>query len=271
VQIKLLKPLATIALCAALAGIPAQAQESAAAVAERKKAQNPIANIIKLPFQNNTNFDYGPDKKAQNVLNVQPVYPMALGEDWNLINRLIVPIVSNPSLAADGSRETGLGDTTYSAFFSPSTGSTVTWGVGVAALLPTATDDALGAGEWGLGPSFIVVAMPGAWVTGFVVNNIWGINEDTGNDVNQFYLQYFLNYNFTNGYYLTTAPINTKNWEAPSGEQWTIPIGGGFGKVFKVGNQPMDFNAQVFYNVEKPSYVGDWSSRLQLQWLFGKK
>lgn len=247
----------------------ALAQESTEELA--KAVQNPIADLISLPFQNNTTFDYGPDDKTQNTLNIQPVWPVTLNQNWNVITRTIVPVVSNPSLIPGGSRETGLGDTTFTAFFSPSKAGKWLWGAGPVLLLPTSTDDQLGADEWGIGPSLVVLTMPGSWVIGSLWSNVWGINEDTGNDVNVFTWQYFVNYNMEGGWYLTTAPIMTANWEAPSGQKWTIPVGGGFGRVFRVGKQPLNFNIQGFYNVESPDFVGDWSMRFQLQLMFPKK
>jgi len=251
-----------------LAIFPAVAQQSDGDLA--KAAQNPIASLISVPVQNNTNFDYGPDDKTQNTLNIQPVWPFRLSENWNFITRTIVPIVSNPSLVPGGSRETGLGDTTFTGFFSPIDSGDWTWGVGPVLLIPTSSDDQLGADEWGLGPSLVVLTMPGNWVIGSLFSNVWGINEDDGNDVNLFTWQYFINYNMANGWYLTTAPINTANWEAPSGQTWTVPVGGGFGKIFRIGRQPLNFNLQGFYNIEKPDHIGDWSMRVQLQFMFPK-
>ena len=136
-----------------------------------RAVQNPIADLISLPFQNNTNFDFGPRERTQNVLNIQPVIPISLSEDWLAITRTIVPIVSQPSLRPGQDRETGLGDIVFTAFLSPSDqdlwiGGKVLWGAGPAILLPTATDDQLGPGEFGAGPSAVFIAMPGQWVIG---------------------------------------------------------------------------------------------------------
>ena len=237
-----------------------------------KAAQNPVASLISLPIQNNTTYDFGPEDKTQNTLNIQPVWPFQLNDDWNLITRTIIPVVSNPSFVPGGSRETGLGDATFTAFFSPRDSGNLVWGAGPVLLLPTSTDDQLGADEWGIGPSIVFLATPGRWVAGSVISNVWGINEDTGNDVNLLTWQYFVNYNFDRGWYFTSSPIMTANWEAERDSQkWTVPVGGGFGRVFKVGNQPMNFNVQAFYNVSAPDFVGDWSTRLQVQWLFPKR
>lgn len=229
-----------------------------------KQAQNPIANLISLPLQNNTNFNVGPDDRNQNILNIQPVYPVSLNENWNVITRTILPVTSQP--LADGDRQDGLGNTTFTAFFSPKAPGKLTWGVGPVVLLPTSTDDALGAGEWGGGLSAVFLGMPGNWVIGSLFSNVWA------QDVNQFTWQYFINYNIPNGngLYLTSAPIITANWEADSGDRWTVPFGGGVGKIFKIGKQPVNGQVSAYYNVDKPEFGADWQLRLQLQLLFPK-
>ena len=229
-----------------------------------KQAQNPIANLISLPLQNNTNFNVGPEDRTQNILNIQPVYPFSLGEDWNVITRTILPVMSQP--LADGDRQNGLGDTNFSAFFSPKDSGKLTWGVGPVVLIPTSTDDSLGAGNWGGGVSAVFLGMPGNWVVGSLFSNVWA------QDVNMFTWQYFINYNIPggNGLYLTSAPIITANWEADSDDRWTVPFGGGVGKIFKIGKQPLNGQVSAYYNAEKPDFGADWQLRLQLQFLFPK-
>ena len=247
-----------------------------------KAAQNPIANLISLPLQNNTNFDVGPQERTQNILNVQPVWPFSINEDWNVITRTIVPVtwVSSGQQIGDGTlpspvdedRIFGLGDSTFTAFFSPKGTGKLTWGVGPVVLLPTSTEDELGVGEWGAGISAVALGMPGNWVVGSLLSNVWSGENDDGDKVNLFTWQYFINYNIpdSNGLYLTSAPIITANWEAESGNQWTVPFGGGVGKIFKIGNQPVNGQASAYYNVEKPEFGADWQLRLQLQFLFPK-
>ena len=233
-----------------------------------RAVQNPVASMISLPFQNNTNFNFGPQEKTQNVLNIQPVLPFELNEDWNLLPRTILPVVSQPAFTPAQDRENGLGDTLFTAFFSPKESGQWIWGVGPALLLPTSTDDRLGAGEWGAGPSAVVLTMRGPWVAGSLFNNVWSFTGDE--DVNLFTWQYFVNYNLDDGWYLVSAPIITANWEANSDNRWTVPFGGGVGKIFRIGNQPMNVSAQGYYNVEKPDFGADWQMRLQLQFLFPK-
>ena len=158
-------------------------------------------------------------------MNIQPVWPFRIGDNWNLITRTIVPVISQPDFYTGGQgREFGLGDTTFSAFFSPSKPAKLTWGVGPILVLPTATDETLGGDTWSAGVSVVGLMMPGQWVVGSLLSNVWDVSGDQ--NVNFFTWQYFINYNFVKakGWYLTSAPIMTANWNAPSGNQWTVPV-----------------------------------------------
>jgi hypothetical protein len=235
-----------------------------------RAVQNPVANLISLPFQYNTTFDFGPRDKPLHVLNVQPVWPFELSEDWNLITRTILPVTSQPQLRPGQDREFGLGDTLFTGFLSPvKPFHGVILGAGPAVLVPTATADRLGAQKWGAGPSFVALTMPGSWVVGSLFSNVWSF-EGGNRAVNLFTWQYFVNYNFADGWYLTSAPILTANWEAKrSSDEWTVPFGGGFGRVFRLnGLPPMNASIQGFYHAARPRSVGLWSMRLQLQLMF---
>ncbi|MFQ5645073.1 MAG: neuromedin U [Thiogranum sp.] len=237
-----------------------------------RAAQNPVASMISLPLQNNTSFNFGPREKTQNVLNVQPVWPFELNDDWNLITRTILPVISQPAFLPGQSRKNGIGDTLFTAFLSPRAPGSLIWGAGPAILIPTSNDDRLGAGEWGAGPSVAFLTMQGPWVVGSLLSNVWSFTDDGDEDeVNLFTWQPFLNYNLDGGWYLTGSPIITANWEASSGDKWTVPLGGGIGRIFRVGEQAMNAQMQAFYSVEKPDDIGpDWSLRFQLQFLFPK-
>jgi hypothetical protein len=231
-----------------------------------KAAQNPLASMISLPFQNNTNFEYGPDEETQNVLNVQPVLPFELNDELNFVTRTILPVISTPGLTAGESRTTGLGDTTFTGWISPSAVSKWTWGVGPVLVLPTSTDDTLGAGEWAGGASAVALTMPGNWVIGSLVSNVWDIS---GSDPISFFTwQPIVNYNLQDGWYLAFVPIITADWEASSGRRWTVPVGGGVGKIFRIGERPVNMSTHIYYNVEKPDVLGDWNLRIQFQLMF---
>jgi len=235
-----------------------------------KAAHNPVASMISLPFQNNTNFGFGPEDGTQNLLNIQPVWPISISENWNLVTRTIVPVLSQPEMMPGGDRTFGLGDISFTAFFSPAKPGKVIWGAGPVFLLPTATDDVLGSDKWGMGPSVVILTMPGHWVVGSLFSNVWSFAGSGDHDINIFTWQYFINYNLPKGWYLCSAPIITANWKADSGNKWIVPFGGGFGRIFRIGKQPLNAAAQAFYNVKKPDFGPDWTLRLQLQFLFPK-
>lgn len=142
---------AALIAIALLGAAPAMEEMSAEDLA--KLAQNPVGTLISIPFQNNTNLNYGPEKGTQNILNIQPVIPVSINEDWNIIARTIVPVVWLPSLGPDIDSTSGVGDTVFTAFLSPAKPGKWIWGVGPVVQLPTNTSDELGNGNWGLGPS----------------------------------------------------------------------------------------------------------------------
>jgi hypothetical protein len=257
---------------AILVAVPALYAADPSADDLRQAAQNPMANMMSFPFQNNTNFGYGPLEKTQNITNIQPVIPFDLSDNWLLISRTIAPLISQPEFYDDQGREFGLGDITQSLFLGPSKPGKIIWGVGPVFLLPTATDSRLGGKKWGAGPAAVALTMQGPWVIGALVQNIWSFaGPSDENDVNQMLAQYFINYNLPNGWYLTSSPIITANWEADSDNTWTVPFGGGFGRLFKIGKLPVNTQLQAFYNVEKPDILGpDWTLRLQVQFLLPK-
>ena len=250
----------------------AEAQESEDL---RAKTQNPVGAMISVPLKNT--FDFGAPNGTAYFLNIQPVIPVTVG-DWNLINRVILPIISVDGLisgtpeipsGAGGGGATGLGDINYSVFVSPAEPGKFIWGIGPSISFPTATDDQLGSGKWSAGPTVVVLTQPKPWTLGALFRQIWSFAGSSGRlDVNQFLLEPFVNYNLDKGWYLFTDMILTANWDADSGNQWTIPIGGGFGKMFKVRNQAMNSKLEAYYNVEKPSGAPDWLLSFTIQFLF---
>jgi hypothetical protein len=237
-----------------------------------KAAQNPIADMISVPFQNNFNFRVGPHDQLQYILNFQPVIPISLNQDWNVITRWITPVISQPPLTVTGDREFGLGDINPSFFFSPKQPTHgIIWGIGPTFVFPTGTDKTLTQGKYSIGPTFVALAIEGSWVVGALVNNVWSFTGKSNRaDVNQMTLQPFVNYNFPGGWYLTSSPIITANWEVSHGDRWTVPIGGGFGRVFRIGRQPVNMQLAAYYNVVTPTGGADWQLRAQVQFLFPK-
>jgi hypothetical protein len=258
-----------LGLLAAVA-LPARAAPSAEELA--KLAQNPIGNLISVPFQNNTNFDVGPQEKTQNILNIQPVIPFNASPEWNIITRTILPVISQPAFGDGQSRENGIGDLQFNAFLSPAQPGKLIWGVGAIAQLPTHSDDRLGNNRWGLGPTFVVLHLDHAspWVYGVLVNNVWSVGGGSDPSYNNFLLQPFLNYNLPGGTYLTSSPVVTADWKADSSNRWTVPLGGGVGHIFHIGRLPVNAQASAYYNVERPDGGARWQLRLQVQLMFPK-
>ena len=258
-------------------------QTQAAAVntdALRNAAQNSVAALISVPIQDNFNFNNSPGDRTQNVLNIQPVIPISVSKDWNLIVRWITPIIYQPLPIPQASGPPtlttgvyGLGDMNPTFFISPKK-SKVIWGLGPSLVFPTATNTTfLGQGKFSAGPSVVVLVQPKPWTIGFLANNLWSFAGHSDLDkppVNQFLLQWFVNYNMKKGWYLTTSPIITANWRAPGGSVWTVPFGGGVGRIMKLGFQPVNITAQLYGNAVHPPGVSPWGLRLQFVLLFPK-
>ena len=184
-----------------------------------KKSQNPIADLVSVPFQSNTNFKAGPFDRTQEVLNIQPVVPLHISADWNLISRTIVPVISQPDPILD-SNTNGIGDITEELFFSPLHSGALIWGAGPVFTVPSATDPILGTGRVLLGPTAVFLTTPGHWVMGVLLNNQWSVGGDPLRpSVNTFLAQPFINYNMAHGWYLTSSPIITANWLAAPGQR----------------------------------------------------
>jgi len=244
---------------------------SAAAADLQKAVQNPVASLISVPVQNNSNFGVGDYDRTQNVLNIQPVIPAKLGEKWMVISRIIQPIIWQPYPSQTTGGEFGFGDMNPTFFLSPAKPGKLIWGAGPAFVIPTATNDILGQGKFSIGPSFVALTQPGHWTLGGLVNNVWSVAGSGGRpDVNQMLFQYFVNYNLKKGYYISISPILTANWEAASGDVWTVPFGGGIGRIMKLGYQPVNVTAQFYGNPIRPSGSSPWGMRLQLAFLFPK-
>jgi hypothetical protein len=268
-------------MLALTASTTALAQQSTQDLAEA--AQNPIAAMISLPLQNNIYGEVGPNHNATgNVLNIQPVIPITLG-DWNIISRTVAPLIYQPSLATLPSESLeigrfgefsnshfGLGDINQSFFFSPANASGLIWGVGPTFNLPTATARPLGSSLFSMGPAAVALVIPRPFLIGALVHQLWSVSGSSHqSDVSQLLIQPFINYNMEDGWYLVSSPIITANWVAPS-NKWAFPIGAGFGKIFKIGAQPMNFNLQAFDYVKSPVGGPRWAVRAQLQLLFPK-
>jgi hypothetical protein len=247
-----------------------------------KASQNPVSSVISVPFENNFFFGIGPSDSMLYAMIAKPVIPMKLGK-INLINRFIFPVLYTEGQEAsdvgdalgiseeavqigftsgggpDFGSQWGFGDITYQGFFTPAEPKDVIVGIGPALTFPTHSNDRFGSNKWSAGPAIVVLSMPGNWVVGCLLQHSWSYaGPDDETDVNKTTFQYFLNYNFDDGWYATMTPTMTKNWEGTNGNRWTVPVGGGIGKLHKFGKQPVDFKLQGFYNVATAGFGGAW-------------
>ena len=237
-------------------------------------AQNPLANVISVPFQYNANFDVGPLKRRQDILNIQPVVPFALNDDWNVITRTIIPVVRQPEFFPGQGERSSVGDIQLSAFLSPGKPDAggVIWGAGAVVQAPT-DQHGLGNKNWGLGPTLAVVVMQPStpWVYGVLVNNVTSLTtSERGGRFNNFLLQPIVSYNLPGGTYLNTVPLITANWEAASGQKWTVPVGMGVGHIFHLGPAPVNTQIGTYYNAVRPDNAARWQVRAQVQFMFPK-
>jgi hypothetical protein len=229
-----------------------------------KASQNPIANLVTVPLQYNYFTAGGLGENTALQLNVQPVLPLPMGKRWLMISRTIVPFVSIPAARlipntnlVDSISTSGTADIQQQVYFVPTKPAKITWGLGPIFSLPTASNRLARTGQWGLGPTGVVVLQPSNWVIGVVTNNIWRIGGDArGHVLNSFLVQPFINYNLPFAWYIASAPIITADWSAPPGEKWTVPIGLGAGKVTHIGTQAMNFGIQYYHNLNHPTPAG---------------
>lgn len=243
---------------AALLAVPslAQAQESDAELA--RKLANPVADMISLPFQFNYDCCYGPSDGERYTLNIQPVAPIKLNDDWNMIVRTIVPIISQTETAPGSSDQFGFGDTLQTFFFSPSKASSLIWGVGPAVHYPTGTDG-LSSHQWAAGPAALVLKQEGHVTAGVLVTQLWSVGgSDRRDEMNTTLLQPFFNYTFPNTTGILVNMETSYDWER---EQWSAPINAGVTHIFKVGPQRIQMGVMGRYYLESPSQGPDWGLR----------
>lgn len=235
-----------------------------------KQAQNPIASLISVPFQNSTTFGVGEHGGTADTLLVEPVIPVTLSPDWNLVTRTIVPLIDEPTLAPGLGDVGGLGDIQLSLYLSPAKASHgIIWGLGPSFSFATASDRSLGTGKDSAGLSTAVLTIRGHWLVGTLVTDVASVGgREDRKSVHQFLIQPFVNYNFSKGWYLNSSPIVTADWHASSSNQWTVPMGGGGGKILRLGKQAVNCYVQAYDNVVHPHAAGNWTLRVQVQLLF---
>jgi len=230
-----------------------------------QELSNPLADLMTFPFQVNYDRDIGPfDDGWKLQTNIQPVIPFHLNEDWNLISRTIIPVIYQDDIFPDAGSQFGLGDINLSLFFSPKkpTSGGITWGIGPVLLLPTATEDLLGAKKWGAGPTAVALMVRGPWTIGMLANHLWSYAGDSDRqDISSTFLQPFVAYTWPSAWTLSVQSESSYNWKT---ENWSVPVNVAASKLVRLGRLPVSLQAGVGYWAESPD-VGPEGLRFRLQ------
>lgn len=225
--------------------------ENADASELAKKLSNPVASLISFPMQGNFDFGVGAGSGWRFTLNVQPVIPIKLSENWNLISRTIIPVIHQAGVTGPNSSQSGLGDTVQSLFFSPNKSEPFIWAVGPVILIPTATDASLGTQKWGLGPTVLLLKQKSGWTVGFLANHIWSVaGKSNRADVNGTFVQPFVSYSTKDAWTYGVNTESTFDWNSNS---WSVPINFSVSKLVRFGKQPFSFGGGPKCWVTTPS------------------
>src|SRR5438067_10567060 len=268
-----------------LGAVTESSNEAAEADKLAKELANPIASLISVPFQANEDWGYGPTGNGYKfTLNIQPVIPISISKDWNLILRTILPVVSQHDLfyvenvpkhlgfPAQNRSQDGLSDTTQSFFFSPKKPGPfgIVWGLGPVFLYPTGTQDLLGTGTFSIGPTLVVLKQMGGWTVGALMNQLWSVaTEEHRSSLSQMFLQPFLSYTTKTHTTFTLNTESTANWNnTPGDAKWTVPLNFQLSQILKIGKQPISIGVGGRYYADSPRYGPDWGVRFIVTLLY---
>jgi len=237
-----------------------------------KTLANPIASLISLPFQYNYDSDIGQfDKGSRSLVNIQPVIPFSMNDDWNLISRTILPVIWQSDIVPGAGSQSGTGNIVQSLFFSPkaSTEEGWIWGAGPVFLIPTASDDLLGGDQWGAGPTAVALKQDGPWTYGGLANHVWSFAEDENAKISSTFLQPFIAYVTPDAVTYSLNTESTYNWET---EEWAVPINVTASKVMKLENQLVSIGGGIRYWAVSDSSITPegWGARVMFTFLFPK-
>jgi hypothetical protein len=232
-----------------------------------KDLHNPLANLREVFVQFDVLPDSGPRDDTAWAASLEPVWPFRLGGGWNLVTYSIIPYVSLPVVTPDGSRTGGIGDATFFGYFVPPGEGKLLWGFGPAIVAPTHSSDVPGNDRWAAGPALIVGTQPGNWSIFGLFDNVWSVGG-SGEPVNEFNFQYLVVRALRNDWFAIANWVVEADWEAASDDRWTVPVGAGFGRQFKVGGEQFQAYAQLGYNVVRPDEIGDWRFLAAITWVF---
>jgi hypothetical protein len=234
-----------------------------------QKLSNPVSDLISVPLQLNYDEGIGLGGNGSSWnLNLQPVVPISLNADWNIISRTIVPLVSTDGIPAGAGSDTGIGDTVQSFFFSPKapTAGGWIWGAGPVFLLPTSSDSKFGPGEWGVGLTGVALKQDGPWTYGALANHI--VDVDGNIDINSTVLQPFVSYTTPDAWTFSLNTESTYNWAA---KDWSVPVNAAVSKLVTFGDQPVSLGAGVRYWADSATGGPDgWGARFTMTFLFPK-
>lgn len=256
-----------MALCLGLVGLTGVSHAEEAGLA--KQLANPVAAMISVPFQYNYDSGYGSEKGHRSVLNIQPVIPISVNQDWNLISRTILPVIDQHNMVGESGSQSGLGDITQSFFLSPKepTASGLIWGAGPALVLPSATDSMLGGKKWGAGPSAVLLKQEGGWTYGLLANHIWSFagNKDR-KDVSATFMQPFVSHTTADAWTVGVDTESSYDWKD---KDWAVPVNFTVSKMVKFGTQPVSFQLGARYWAAAPDNgPTGWGVRAGVTFLF---
>lgn len=235
-----------------------------------RAAQNPVSSLTSLAVENEFRSGVGPNDDLLTISHLRLSWPVPLDDDWNVVNRLDLPVIDQPELSPGAGDHFGVGNLVYTAFITLAAENQGILAFGPVVVPTTASSDALGPDSWAAGLAFAMLRERGPWVWGVQALGYWNVPGDANDDIGLFEAQPIVDYNLDDGWYLTSTPKIRADWDAKASNRWTIPVGGGVGRVFDTA-VPVNARLQAFYDVETPDDGPEWEVLFELQLLLTKR